>query len=41
MGAGEVNVSMVGGACSMLLYVASLANTNRTYAEAQGGIYTY
>ena len=41
MVAGELNVSMVAGMCSMLLYVASLANANRTYAEAAGGIYTY
>ena len=41
MVAGELNVSMMAGTCSMLLYVASLANANRTYAEAQGGIYTY
>lgn len=36
-----MNVSMVAGACSMLSCVASLANANRTYAEARGGIYTY
>jgi len=41
VGAGELNVSMMAGACSMLLRVAGLANTDRTYAAARGGIYTY